>query len=327
MNDEFYIEECFKLALKAQGETSPNPLVGCVIVKDDHILASGYHKTAGLDHAEADALKHLNGSAKGATLYCNLEPCCHTNKRTPPCTEAIIKSGVTRVVISNLDPNPEVSGSGIRRLKEAGIEVTTHVLENKGEEINEVFFTNMRFQRAFIHIKMASSLDGNIAMNNGDSKWITSQEMRTYTHTERYRYDAIAVGRATYEIDHPSLTIRHPELKEKNLKKIILTQTDFKTDRDDVTIINTKEIESLSHYLYQEMGIHSLYIEAGTRLMSALINQKQVDRVTLCFAPKLLGAQMRSAGELSGVNLQNPITFKNIKWLQFGLDMAFTGTL
>ena len=148
---EYYISRCFDLAKKALGHTSPNPYVGSIIVKDGNVLSEGFHEKAGLDHAEASALNKLTrDQLEGATLYCNLEPCCHTHKKTPPCAQRIIKTGIKRIIISNLDPNPEVAGNGIKLLQEAGIEVLSGVLEAEGALLNEVFFHHIKFIFIFL---------------------------------------------------------------------------------------------------------------------------------------------------------------------------------
>ena len=196
--DEKYMRECFQLAKKALGKTSPNPLVGCVIVKDQKVIARGYHKKSGLPHAEIEALNSSKEPIAGSTLYCNLEPCCHTNKKTPPCAQRLVQEKPSRVVIANLDPNPEVAGKGVKLLRENGIEVLTGVLEEQGELLNEVFFTAMRKQRPFIHLKWAQGLDGRTALPNGSSKWITGEKARLRVHKERELYDAIVIGKKTF---------------------------------------------------------------------------------------------------------------------------------
>lgn len=326
MNHENYIHLCFDLALKAKGMVSPNPLVGSVIVKNDQIIAEGFHRGPGKPHAEADAFNNLDSSAEGATLYCNLEPCCHTNKKTPPCAPLIIKHKIKRVIISNLDPNPEVAGKGVKQLEDAGIEVISGVLEDIGEEINEVFFKNMREQKTFIHMKMASTLDGNISMSNGDSKWITSEEMRLLTHEERYLYDAIAIGANTYINDNPSLTIRHPELADKELKKIVFTKRELEL-KEGFQRIDTNQIDDIASYLYKELCITSLYLEAGQTIATSFLNKRWIDKITFCIAPKILGDQMRAFSALEGINLKHPIQIKTPSWKQAGVDMLCTGII
>lgn len=324
---EFYMKKCFELAQKARGQTTPNPMVGSLIVKDNHIIGTGFHKKAGLAHAEKEAFSNLTQSAKGATLYCNLEPCCHVKKRTPPCTKEIIKRQIKTVVISNTDPNPHVDGKGVKELQNAGIKVITGVLKDEGERLNEIFFLNMREKKTFIHMKMASTLDGNIAMKSGESKWITSEKMRLFTHQQRFSHEAIAVSSQTFKTDNPQLTIRHPELPHKKLQKIIFTQSSFQTDKKDWLIINTKKITDLPAYLYENYHITSLYIEAGQKLATSFLNHDWVHKMTVCLAPKLLGKQLAMTGHLEGVSLQNPLHLHHPKWEQYGEDMAITGSI
>ena len=324
-DDIKYMQLCLELAEKALGLTAPNPMVGAVIVKDSKIISKGYHHKSGEAHAEANAFANAKDqSVEGATLYCNLEPCCHLNKRTPPCAQQIIKKKISRVVIANLDPNPDVNSKGVELLRDAGIEVITGVLEQEGEYLNRVFFKNMREKKAFIHMKIASTLDGNLAMNDGRSKWITSEEMRLYTHQERFSYDAIGVGSKTYELDNPSLTIRHPELPAKNLKRFVFSSNPLKL-KEDFELIDHRQ-EQLAQRLY-EKSIGSIYIEAGQKLATFLLNQRLIDQVSFCFAPKILGDQKRLFGELVDVSLDTPITFKDIKWQQIGDDMLFSALL
>ncbi len=211
--DEKMMHRCFKLARKAQGQVSPNPLVGCAITRRGEILAEAWHQRAGGLHAEALAIEKLSGEHKnaqgpGPTLYCNLEPCCHTRKRTPPCLPLIIQTGIRRVVIANRDPNPQVSGKSIESLKSHGIEVTTGVLEDEGQNLNKAYFKWVASGLPYVHLKWAQTLDGRLSSRTGDSKWISGQEARTEAHFLRFCYDAVLVGRGTVDADDPSLTVR-----------------------------------------------------------------------------------------------------------------------
>src|SRR5574344_750374 len=206
---EKYMRKCFKLALKAEGKTSPNPLVGCVILdKNNTIISTGYHHKCGDVHAEVDALSKLtNDEITDSTLIVNLEPCSHYVK-TPPCADLIIKKGIKKVIIAMQDPNPVVSGKGIEKLKNAGIEVITGILETEANKLNEVFIKNMTQNKCFIAIKSATTLDGKIATKTGDSKWITSDNARKEVQKIRNRYDAILTTSSTVQNDNPSLTCR-----------------------------------------------------------------------------------------------------------------------
>jgi len=208
--DAAYMERALGLARKAEGRTDPNPMVGAVLVRSGRIVAEGWHRRAGTPHAEAVALRRAGARARGATLYVTLEPCCHTDKRTPPCTDAIIRSGVARVVAAMADPNPRVRGRGIRRLRAAGISVSTGLLGAEARRCNRVFVHYMKTGTPWVTMKAAQSLDGRIATRGGDSKWITSPAARKLGHMHRSRNQAILVGVQTVLADDPRLTARVP---------------------------------------------------------------------------------------------------------------------
>ncbi len=206
--DERFIKRCFELAGNGLGHVSPNPLVGCVLVKGEKIIGEGWHRKAGESHAEVEAILHSKESVRGATLYCNLEPCCHTDKETPPCANLIIRKGIKRVVISNLDPNPQVSGKGVEMLINHDLEVVVGVLKNEGESLNKVFFKWITTGFPYIHLKWAQTLDGRLASCTGDSRWISTERARVEIHRLRLNYDAILVGKNTVNVDNPSLSVR-----------------------------------------------------------------------------------------------------------------------
>ena len=210
MTDQDYMKLALQLAEKGRGKTRPNPMVGAVIVKNGRIVATGHHRKAGRPHAEAIALKRAGSAARGATLYLNLEPCCHAEKRTPPCTKAVIASGLQRVVVAMRDPNPKVSGRGIRELQRAGIKVSHGLLRAEAEHLNEAFTKWITTGRPFVTMKVAASLDGKIASAGGESRWITGKKARTYVHRLRSEVDAVMVGIGTVLADDPQLTARLP---------------------------------------------------------------------------------------------------------------------
>lgn len=329
--DEQLIERCFELAKKALGNTSPNPLVGSVIVKNGKIIAEGFHLKSGLPHAEKDALTKAKEDVKGATLYCNLEPCCHTNKKTPPCTQAIIDAGIKKVVISNLDPNPFVAGQGVEILRAAGIEVETGICEEKGRILNEVFFTHITKKRPFVHLKWAQTIDGKIATQTYHSKWITSEVARSYVHRERNLYDAIAVGAKTANKDNPSLTIRLSG-KEEKCKARIIFQGETKinpklkvlTDqfKEQTIIVSQKNLTQAMKSLYQQ-GICSIYVEGGAKLISSFIEKGLVDRLSVYIAPKLLGPGLSSFSTKAVDKMEQAHFFDNGCWTQIGPDVVF----
>ncbi|MFN4227179.1 MAG: bifunctional diaminohydroxyphosphoribosylaminopyrimidine deaminase/5-amino-6-(5-phosphoribosylamino)uracil reductase RibD [Candidatus Ratteibacteria bacterium] len=199
-----FLKRCFKLAEKGKGLVSPNPLVGAIIAKGERIIAEGYHKGFGLAHAEIEALNRAKDKAKGATLYVNLEPCCHWGK-TPPCTESIIKSGIKEVIACIIDPNPLVNGNGFKILEENGIKVRYGYLEEEAEEFNRYYITNITKARPYIILKWAQTIDGKIATYNGLSKWITREKTREYLKKKRFEVDGILVGVNTILKDNPFL--------------------------------------------------------------------------------------------------------------------------
>ncbi|WP_085163715.1 bifunctional diaminohydroxyphosphoribosylaminopyrimidine deaminase/5-amino-6-(5-phosphoribosylamino)uracil reductase RibD [Gilliamella bombi] len=324
--DHFYMQQAIDLAKLGRFTTTPNPNVGCVIVKDDQIIGKGYHQKAGEPHAEVHALKMAGGEAIGATAYVTLEPCSHFG-RTPPCADALIKAGIIRVVIAMQDPNPNVAGNGIKRLKEAGIDVTIGVLTEQAEAINKGFLKLMRTGLPYIQLKLAASLDGKIAMASGESKWITSNKAREDVQQFRAQASCILSTRATVQADNASLTVRYNELPDEIKKiylpekirqpvRVIIDSQDQLTGTENIFnqpgetwVVRKKDnliakqntkliIESSSckqidlsklFALLAEKQINSVWVEAGAHLAGALIEQDLVDELIIYYAPKLLG--------------------------------------
>ncbi|OCG37603.1 bifunctional diaminohydroxyphosphoribosylaminopyrimidine deaminase/5-amino-6-(5-phosphoribosylamino)uracil reductase RibD [Gilliamella sp. Gris1-4] len=324
--DHFYMQQAIDLAKLGRFTTTPNPNVGCVIVKDDQIIGKGYHQKAGEPHAEVHALKMAGDEAIGAIAYVTLEPCSHFG-RTPPCADALIKAGIIRVVIAMQDPNPNVAGNGIKRLKEAGIDVTIGVLTEQAEAINKGFLKLMRTGLPYIQLKLAASLDGKIAMASGESKWITSNKAREDVQQFRAQASCILSTRATVQADNASLTVRYNELPDE-IKKIYLPEKIRQPIRviidsqdqligtenifnqpGETWVVRKKDnliakqntkliIESSSckqidlsklFALLAEKQINSVWVEAGAHLAGALIEQDLVDELIIYYAPKLLG--------------------------------------
>ena len=207
VDDVAYMKRAIALAKLATGHTSPNPLVGAVVVKDNTIIGEGYHHKAGTAHAEVHALNQAGDNAKGATLYVTLEPCSHYGK-TPPCTEALIEAGIKKVYVGNLDPNPKVAGGGIKILNDHGIETETGILEEECRQLNDIFFHYIQNDIPYTALKYAMTLDGKIATATGESKWITGEEARRHVHTLRHQYAAIMAGIGTVLADDPMLNAR-----------------------------------------------------------------------------------------------------------------------
>ncbi len=315
-------EKMMKLALQlaqsAEGQTSPNPLVGAVCVKDGQILGTGAHLKAGTAHAEVHALQMAGTGAIGADLYVTLEPCAHTGK-TPPCTELIISSGIRRVFIASKDPNPSVNGQGIRLLREAGIEVVTGILQEEAAYLNRAFFHFIKHGKPYVTLKAAVTLDGRLATQTGDSKWITSEASRTDVHHLRHTHDAILVGVQTVLHDNPFLTTRLPH-GGKNPIRIILDRrlrtpetanviTDgavetiiftcnaekAKTAFSDYPLVTVESISEEVNFLNEVLtrlankGMMTLFVEGGSRVHSSFIDAGLADDLYLYMAPKLIG--------------------------------------
>jgi diaminohydroxyphosphoribosylaminopyrimidine deaminase/5-amino-6-(5-phosphoribosylamino)uracil reductase len=315
------------LAKKGEGFTSPNPMVGAVIVKDGAVIGKGYHRAAGEPHAEVDAIDTAGSLARGATLYVTLEPCNHTG-RTPPCTEKIIGAGIRHVVAAMKDPNPDVKGGGLEYLKNRGIKTTVGICEDHAKRLNEFFIKYTRTKRPFTILKCASTLDGRIATKSGDSKWVTGEAAREFVHRLRHAVDAIMVGVNTVEKDNPSLTTRlasRPKyFKSLDPTRIILdthlriseTAKLLRLHSDSDTILVTgpsvsndkkARIEKTGARIIESplkdgridldrlmdrlgsLGITSLLIEGGSRVVASALSEGIVEKIMFFFAPKILG--------------------------------------
>lgn len=305
MNYENSMKKCIELAKAAEGNVSPNPMVGCVVYdKDGNEISDGYHKCYGENHAERDALLKLNNDeVRGGTLVVNLEPCSHFGK-TPPCADLIIERGLSKVVIGMRDVNPIVAGNGIRKLKDAGIEVIENVLEAECKKLNEVFIKNMTRHKTFITIKTAATLDGKIATYNGSSKWITSEKAREEVKNIRNRYDALLTTSATVLADNPSMLHKCNIILDRELK----TVSGYKIYKNERVIVFYDEaltppscgvrfiaapvfdgkldLDFVFNKLY-EMKIMSVLIEAGGHLNGSAL--KYADKIYHFIAPKILG--------------------------------------
>lgn len=334
MINQKYMELAIELAKKGSGLVSPNPMVGAVIVKNNEIVSQGFHRKYGELHAERDALKSCNYRAPEADLYVTLEPCCHHGKQ-PPCTDAIIASGIKRVIIGSSDPNPLVAGKGVSILRNAGIEVIENYMKDECDELNKDFFHFIKTGMPYVIMKYAMTLDGKIATYSGESKWITGEEARKNVHEDRRRYSAIMVGIGTVLKDNPMLTCRTDEainpvrvICDTNLR-IPMDSNIVKTSKDIATIIatssdDTRKISSLEasgctilklpkadehidlKSLMKQLGemkISSLILEGGGRLNWSAIDAGIVCKVQAYIAPKLFG----------GISSPSPIGGQGIK--------------
>lgn len=323
--DNTYMQQALELATRGLGRTSPNPAVGAVIVRGTHIIGQGFHRKAGQPHAEIEALRSLKGSAQGATLYVNLEPCSH-HGHTPPCADAVQQAGIQRVVVGMIDPNPLVAGRGVRRLRRAGIEVRTGVLRQACEHLNEDFSIFMRTGRPMVTLKLAASLDGRIATAVGDSRWISGPSSRRLVHQLRNQADAILVGAETVRSDDPQLTCRirggrdpvrvvldsrlsiSPEARvctqaSKASTLLATTQAGAKRrrlfERPNVEVLPlaaAKGRVSLDALLQElaRRGLKHVLIEGGGQVAAAALSGYHVDKLLFFYRPILLGGDGRS---------------------------------
>lgn len=335
-DDEKYMRQAIVLALKGTGRVNPNPLVGAVIVKDGRVIGEGYHQQYGSPHAERNALAACTESPAGATVYVTLEPCCHHGKN-PPCTEALIAAGISRVVVGSPDPNPLVAGKGIAQLKAAGIQVEEGFLQAECDAINFIFFHYITTNRPYLALKYAMTADGKIACHTGASRWITGETARHHVHELRNKYAAIMVGIGTVLADDPELTCR---LENGNNPVRIICDTQLRTPlsakliataREVSTIIATCCQEEARYKPYQEAGcqvwcfpkkngvvdmqsllqrlgqekIDSVLVEGGGQLNWSLLQAGLVQRVYTYIAPKIFGGETAKS-PVGGIGVDNP---------------------
>ena len=367
---EQWMRRCLDLAERGAGHVSPNPLVGAVLVSSSgDVLGEGWHGVYGGLHAEAWAVKdalrrHPTEALRSATMYVSLEPCSHFGK-TPPCARLILERGIPRVVVAMEDPNPEVSGRGLRMLREAGVEVAVGVLEKEAWRLNEAFVQHVRTGRPLVVLKVAQTLDGQVATASGDSRWISGMEARTLVHRWRTQFDAVMIGRGTAEADDPALTVRHVEGRQPI--RVVLDaagslRPDLKLFQDEhaeqtlvivgqnvnpayasklrerggrvlaaqTTATGHIDLRDLLMRLGQEGGpggrpLKSVMVEAGRSLATSFFREDLVDRYYLFVAPKLVGQGISSLDDLGVERMAAAIDFAESSWEQVGVDILFRG--
>ena len=336
------------LAKKGEGFTSPNPMVGCIIVKEGKIIGEGYHHRYGGKHAEVEAIVNATESVEGATLYCNLEPCCHKipEKKTPPCTERILKEKLSRIVIGMKDPNPHVNGKGILVLRENNIKVDVGIGNEECFLLNEKYIKHITTGLPFVHLKIAQSLDGRIATSNGNSHWITNLKARELVHQMRAVYDAVLIGAKTCLTDNPSLTVR--EVEGRNPYRIVLDedlvipdQSNLLSDKfQDHTILFTsmppdypRVIQLLSQEIQvislekdekgllslplvleklSELKIASVLVEGGGEIFTSFIKEKIFDKISIFLAPIIIGDGIQGIGNLGIQSLSEAFRLERV---------------
>lgn len=288
--DIMYMRRCLQLAVNGLGRVRPNPLVGCVVVKDGCIISEGYHQEYGHNHAERNALLR-EGDYHGATLYVNLEPCSHYGK-TPPCADLIVEKGIKRVVCCNDDPNPLVAGNGFRKLEVAGIEVVRHVLEEEGRELNRRFFTFMEQKRPYVILKWAESKDGFMAPATTGPYWLSTQEQNRLNHRWRTEEAAILVGSETYLLDKPSLTPRH--YLGPAPQPVVLDRRNRLTNVPPHWLhLHAQTIEETLHALF-EAKLQSVIVEGGRKILDAFIKSGLYDEARILRSPQRLGSGLKA---------------------------------
>ena len=333
--DESYIREAIRLAKKGLGRTSPNPAVGAVIVKNGRVVGKGWHKKAGLPHAEIEALSAAKRLAKGATLYTNLEPCSHYGK-TPPCTEAIIKAGIHRVVCSILDPNPKVCGA--ETLRKEGIVVDVGLLKKEATELNESYLKYILTKRPYILLKVATSLDGRIT--SPKERWISCEKSRRLVHKMRAQTDAVLVGKGTIIKDDPELTVRlakgrnpiciilstkgdipiNSKIFAKEARVIIATTKGIHLNKAEVLVVKEKDgLIDLNDLMDKlgEMGITSILVEGGRKVITSFLKEGLVDRACFFISTKVIGEYGLAMTE----QLPFPINLYETKTRRIGEDI------
>ncbi|NJM64841.1 MAG: bifunctional diaminohydroxyphosphoribosylaminopyrimidine deaminase/5-amino-6-(5-phosphoribosylamino)uracil reductase RibD [Acaryochloris sp. RU_4_1] len=355
------MQRCLSLARQAAGLTTPNPLVGCVIVREGKIVGEGYHPKAGESHAEVFALRAAGDQAQGATVYVNLEPCNHYG-RTPPCSEALVKAGVATVIVGMVDPDPRVSGKGIERLQAAGINVVVGVEEADCQRLNEAFVHRVRYQHPFGILKYAMTLDGKIATSAGHSAWITQEVARTHVHQLRSTCDAVIVGGNTVRRDNPHLTT-HPDAlvqsSPHNPLRVVMSRTldlpptahlwqtdiaptlvltqgcpnpDFQVylNQQGVEVANLDELtpQTAMAYLSQKELLSVLW-ECGGTLSARAIAEGSIQKILAFIAPKIVGGQAAPSpvGDLGFNQMTEALSLERVRWQIVGEDCLVEGYL
>jgi diaminohydroxyphosphoribosylaminopyrimidine deaminase / 5-amino-6-(5-phosphoribosylamino)uracil reductase len=359
--DHAWMRRALELAARGVGQVSPSPLVGCVIVNSENrIVGEGFYVYEQLAHAEKLALDEAGPQARGATAYVSLEPHAHYS-RTPPCTEALIEAGIKRVVVALRDPNPKVNGRGLAQLREAGVEVQLGICADEAARLNEKYLHFTRTNRPFVHLKLATSLDGRTATRTNDSRWITGAESRARVHELRHEYDAILVGAGTALADDPLLTDRSGSARRRPLARVILDETLrlsplsrlAQTSREAPVLVFASEQSAASssaatlaaqgvEIIADESGgrdigavlralagrsLQSVLIEGGAAVAGAFLDQKLVDKVSFFIAPIIIGGRdaLAAIGGNGVQKIKDAVNLRDVEIRQHGRDVEITG--
>ena len=349
-----FMRRALTLARKGRGQTSPNPMVGAVVVKAGRIVSEGYHRRAGEEHAEVVALKEAGEKARGAILFVNLEPCSHYG-RTAPCVEAIASAGIRKVFASVIDPNPLVNSRGMKFLRKRNIEVGVGLLAEEAKELNEVHFKVMRKNLPFVTLKFAQSLDGRIATRSYDSRWVTGEPARRFAHFLRAVHDAVLVGRKTVEVDDPQLTVRL--VKGENPLRLVLDTEGklnpsarlIRENGDRKTVLVSGPSEPVQSELKEKVtiwrvalksgrvdlrsalekvlaqGVTSVLVEGGAGVLTNFLKEKLADKVYVATAPMIIGEGISAVNDLGVEKLSQAVRFERVQHKKLGVDILFSG--
>jgi len=359
-DEERWMRRALRLAQKGRGRTSPNPMVGAVLVKEGRVVGEGYHSKAGEAHAEIVALQEAGDRARGATLYLNLEPCAHFGK-TPPCAPQVIEAGVKRVVLGMEDPNPLVKGKGIERMRKAGLEIEIGILEEECRRLNEAFCKYIVRKEPFVMLKVAATLDGKIATRHGDSKWISGEASRRFVHRLRDQVDGVLVGIGTVLKDDPQLTVRikggrdpyrivlDSQLRIPEEAKVIgvspskaIIATSALAPKDKIEKLEKRGVRILILDSHEgkinlksclsklgEIEMTSLLVEGGSQVNGSFLDEGLIDKLLFFLSPKLLGDH-QALGIFAGrgvTRLEEAVAIKKIKTRRIGEDILLEGYL
>ncbi len=354
------MREALRLARRGLGSTSPNPMVGAVIVSNDRIIGRGYHHSFGDKHAEINAIESARESIAGTTIYITLEPCCHHGK-TPPCVDALIQHNIGRVVIGMLDPNPQVNGKGVERLRQHSIETTVSVLEKECHALNEAYIKHITTGLPLVTVKFAQTLDGRIATVTGSSHWISGEESLKLAHRLRASNDAVMVGSGTILADDPRLTVRlvrgrsparvilDSRLRIPLTAKVLTEQEATPTIIATTTHANEKKLAGLRQMgieisvikedrhgevdlelllkVLGQRGISSVLVEGGAEVITSLLRQKLVDKLVIFVAPKIMGRGIEAVGELNTGDVSQSLPLSFTRTYRSGTDLVIEASV
>jgi diaminohydroxyphosphoribosylaminopyrimidine deaminase/5-amino-6-(5-phosphoribosylamino)uracil reductase len=353
--EEQYMKRALGLARRGLGKTSPNPLVGAVIVREERVIGEGYHHRYGGDHAEVNALRNVQEEVKDATIYITIEPCCHYERKVPSCLGTLVRSGVKRVVLGTLDPHPAVNGKGAHILDRSGIETKTGVLEEDCRGLNQMYFKYIRRGIPFVTLKFAQTLDGRIATVTGSSQWISSGASLKLAHRLRSIHDAILVGIGTLLKDNPKLTVRLTKgrspirvvadsklriplgskiLQEQHVAHTIVATTPGADEKKKVSLkdrgIEVMEVAAdgqgridLGDLLSKmgTRGISSILVEGGSQIITSLLSKGLADKIVVAVAPKILGKGIEAVGDLGISEIACSVKLSPVKIYRKGPDL------